>query len=118
MTEGLRRPVNLMPLEGMRDAAKGRRAGRPLQTDCLGELANIEIPSDGRPKFDPLPDLFAAWKARRMKIRLSCPAAKKLAPARTIVKLPAVFATVDGVSTDCALFAGKHRRTGKIPPSI
>ena len=78
MTEELRRPVNLMPREGMRDAAKGRRAGRPLQTDCLGELANIEIPSDGRPKFDPLPDLFAAWKARRMKIRLSLPATERI----------------------------------------
>jgi N-acetylmuramoyl-L-alanine amidase len=78
MTERLRRPVNLKPPEGMRDAAKGRRAKRPLQTDCLGELANIEIPSDGRPKFDPLPDLLAAWKARRMKIRLSLPGTERI----------------------------------------
>lgn len=78
MTERLRRPVNFKPPKGMRDAAKGRRAGRPLQTDCLGELANIKIPSDGRPKFDPLPDLFAAWKARRMKLRLSLPGTKRI----------------------------------------
>ena len=118
MTEGLRRPVNFMPREGMRDAAKGRRAGRPLQTDCLGELANIEIPSDGRPKFDPLPDLFAAWKARRMKFAYLCRQPNESVPARTSVKPPAVSATVASVSTTIALFADKHRRTGKIPPSI